>query len=507
MGQTEDSQRLKSRLSDQIWRLNNLYWITNEKGIKLKLHLNWVQRQILKNMWFLNIILKSRQHGVTTFFCIFFLDICLFNSNIRAGIIAHNREDAEAFFKDKVKFAYDNLPEGIKASRIADTSNAREIAFNNNSIIRVGTSLRSSTLQYLHVSEFGKICKDFPEKAKEIVTGAFNTVAVGQFIAIESTAEGKDGYFFNYCQEAIDRIGKLHSKLEFKFHFYAWWEDPKNTVDPKGVIIVQEILDYIRGLQSEQKIQLDAGQQAWYYLKWKQLGELIKKEQPSFVDEAFESAIEGSYYITQMRKIKIENRICKLPLLDGFQVSTWWDLGVNDAMTIWFTQIIGREIRVIDYYENSGEGFPFYAKVLRDRKYDYGSHNAPFDINVKEMGTGKTRIQSAKELGIKFTACAKIPLADGIEAVRRILSYCWFDEVKCHKGINHLKDYRKEWNEKLGCYRDQPLHNAASHGADGFRTLAVGHNFTDSGQSLDKRFRPRRHQYSNKGYDALNYSG
>ena len=456
----------------------------------------------------MNLILKSRQLGVTTFICIYFLDICLFNPNIRAGIIAHNREDAEAFFNDKVKFAYDNLPEGIKASRTADTSNARELAFNNNSVIRVGTSLRSSTLQYLHISEFGRICKDFPEKAKEIVTGSFNTVTVGQFIFIESTAEGKEGYFFKYCQEAMEKVGKPISKLEFRFHFYAWWQDPKNTIDPKGVVINGEIGTYLHDLQHTQKIPLDDGQKAWYQLKWNRQGEEMKKEHPSFPDEAFESAIQGSYYLTQMRKIKQENRICKLPLEDGFQVSTWWDLGMDDSTVIWFTQTIGREIRCIDYYENNGEGLAFYAKILRERGYDYGTHNAPFDISVKELGTGKSRLEVAEGLGIKFNVVAKLSIEDGIGAARKMLNFCWFDEAKCHKGINYLKDYRKQWNEKLGCYRDQPLHNKASHGADAFRTLAVGHNFTDDGESLAKKFRPKKRSYdTNKGYDALNYSG
>ena len=496
-------RNLKPRLSDPLWRLNNLYWITDAEGKRVKFQLNWVQTQLYNHLWFLNIILKSRQLGITTFICLYFLDICLFHSNIRAGIIAHNREDAEAFFNDKIKFAYDNLPEDVKEAVTADTSNARELAFSNNSIIRVGTSLRSSTLQYLHVSEFGKICKDFPEKAREIVNGSFNTVKVGQFIFIESTAEGKEGDFYKYCQEAQDKIGQTISKLEFRFHFFAWWQDPGNTIEAKGVVIPSEISDYIRTLQ-QAGIELSAGQQAWYALKWKQLGEDMKKEHPSSPDEAFESAIQGSYYLTQLRKIQQEHRICRLPLESGFSVDTWWDLGMDDNMTIWFTQTIGREIRVIDYYENSGEGLAFYADVLRGKGYSYGKHCAPHDIAVRELGTGKSRLEVAQTLGIKFEVAAKLSIEDGIQAVRKILDFCWFDEAKCHKGLNGLKDYRKEWNEKLGCYRDKPLHNAASHPADAFRTLAVGHRFTDEGKSLDERFEPRQKSYDTN-YDVLNY--
>ncbi|MCK5617461.1 hypothetical protein KAR91_87165 [Candidatus Pacearchaeota archaeon] len=223
----KDSQEykdFKKNLGNQKWRLNHLYWIVNEKGERVKFNLNMVQQILFKFLWFLSIILKSRQHGVTTFFCILFLDICLFNSNQRTGIIAHNREDAEAFFKDKVKFAYDNLPIEIKEAIPAKTDSARELLFNNNSAIRVGTSLRSGTLQYLHISEFGKLCKKFPDKAKEIVTGALNTVHAGQFIAIESTAEGNEGYFFDYCQDAKKKKeGRVKlTKLDFKFFFFPF---------------------------------------------------------------------------------------------------------------------------------------------------------------------------------------------------------------------------------------------------------------------------------------------
>ena len=439
--------------------------------------------------------------------------MCLFHSNIRAGIIAHIREAAETFFNDKIKFAYDNLPEDIKAARTADTSNARELAFNNNSIIRVGTSLRSSTLQYLHVSELGKICKDSPEKAREIITGAFNTVKVGQFITIESTAEGKEGAFFDYCTESIEKIGKVISKLEFKFHFFAWWQDPGNTIDPKGIIISSDINDYIRGLQNlaidwmpEKRvgIELSAGQQAWYFLKWKQLGEDMKKEHPSFPDEAFESAIQGSYYLTQMRKISQEGRICKLPIESGYPVDTWWDLGMDDSMSIWFTQTIGREVRVIDYYENNGEGLAFYADVLRDKSYPYGKHTGPHDLAVRELGTGKSRLEVAGELGITFEVAPMLSVHDGINAVRKILDFCWFDEAKCYDGIKGLKDYRKEWNPKLGCYRDKPLHNAASHPADAIRTMAVSHNFDDVGKELGYKTTRKQSTYS-MDYNVLDY--
>ena len=183
---------LKRILNDPFLRLNSLYYIVDKAGKKTKFRLNWAQEELYKNMWYCNVILKARQLGLSTFVGLLFLDRCLFNDNVSAGIIAHTREDAEKLFK-RIKFSYDNLPDFIKDERKATTDSARELQFSNGSYLRVGTSMRGSTLQYLHISEFGKICAKFPEKAQEIITGSLNTLASGQYVFIESTAEGSGG--------------------------------------------------------------------------------------------------------------------------------------------------------------------------------------------------------------------------------------------------------------------------------------------------------------------------
>ena len=182
-------------LAQSPWeRLNSLYYITTFRGTKIPFRANPTQKQLYDDLWYCNIILKARQLGISTFICLLFLDRCLWNDNVAAGIICHTREDAEMMFK-RVKFAYDNLPDFIKSNITATIDSARELVFNNGSSIRVGTSMRSSTLQYLHISEFGKICAKYPEKATEVITGSLNTVAAGQYVFIESTAEGREGYF------------------------------------------------------------------------------------------------------------------------------------------------------------------------------------------------------------------------------------------------------------------------------------------------------------------------
>jgi len=469
---------LQERLKSRTWRLSHLYWIVNEQGQKVLFKPNAVQVALLRGLWFLSIILKSRQHGVTTFFCILFLDACLFNSNVRAGIIAHNREDAESFFRDKVKFAYDNLPVDLRAIRPARSDSARELSFSNNSAIRVGTSMRSATLQYLHISEFGKICAKFPERAIEIITGSLNTVHVGQHITIESTAEGNHGHFYDFCQIAKKLMaqGVKLTPMDFKFFFFAWWQDPKNRLPIYDVVLPSAMVTYFESLEAKHGIKLDGPQKAWYSKKWVTQGDLMKREHPSTPEEAFEAAIEGAYFATQFQKVYREGRIRSVPYDSDYPVDTWWDLGVGDDTSIWFKQTIAKQIRFIDYYANSGEGLDHYAGILEDRGYNYGTHVAPHDIEVRELGArgAKTRKQTAyDEYGLKFVTAPRLPKDDQIAAARGTLAVSWFDEEKTPEGVKGLENYRKEWDPTRATWRNTPYDNWAAHPADAFETGSV----------------------------------
>jgi hypothetical protein len=480
------------RLGERQWRLNNLYSIIDATGNRVLFQPNGIQHQLNHNLWYLNLILKSRQHGITTDICILYLDYCLFTPNIRAGIIAHTRDDAEIFFNDKIKYAYDNLPDQVKGMVPAESRSARELSFGNNSAIRVGTSLRGSTLQLLHISEFGKICAKYPDKAKEIVTGSLNTVHPGQVITIESTAEGKSGYFYDYCTEAHKgslRNGRL-SPLEWRLFFFPWYEDAKNTVAASNIPIPDTMNVYFRSLEAGQHIDLTENQKAWYYLKWKLQGTDMKREYPSTFDEAFEASLEGAYFARQFERIYREGRITHVPYEEGYPVHTFWDLGMNDTTDIWFAQKILNQWRIIDFYENNGEGLSHYAQVLRSKGYEYGSHYAPHDIEVRELGTGKTRKEQAEAYGIAFSVAPKLPKADQIEAARNILQHCWFDEAKCNDGIKGLEAYRKAWDDRNACYKNDPLHDWASNPADAFEVFAV--MSSDIGRKSSSGFRPRR---------------
>jgi phage terminase large subunit len=188
---------------------------------------------------------------------------------------------------------------------------------------------------------------------------------------------------------------------------------------------------------------------------------------------SFEAAVRGAYYGKEMNDA--EDRICGVPYDPRLPVHTAWDLGVADSTVIWFIQTIGRETRVIDVLKGEGVGLDWYAKRLQERDYLWGNHYLPHDIEVRELGTGKSRREVLSGLGIRATVCPNIPLADGIQAVRMLLPTCWFDKVKCKEGIEALRMYRREYDDKRQEFKVNPLHDWTSHYADALRYFAVGH--------------------------------
>lgn len=200
---------------------------------------------------------------------------------------------------------------------------------------------------------------------------------------------------------------------------------------------------------------------------------------------SFEAAIQGAYYGKEMAEAEREKRICRVPYDKATDVITAWDLGIGDATAIWFCQQVGQEYHLIDYVENSGVGLDWYAGELKSRPYVYASHLLPHDVEAKELGTGKSRKEVLEQLGIKVTVAPKLRVEDGISAVRLVLNRCWFDADKCRRGIEALKQYRTEFDEQRKVFRDKPLHDWTSHGADAMRYLFTGIKKTEKAQWSD----------------------
>lgn len=205
---------------------------------------------------------------------------------------------------------------------------------------------------------------------------------------------------------------------------------------------------------------------------------LSEEEANAFIDQEYycswDSPVIGSYFGSAMRRAEEDGRICNVPYEPQIKVNTYWDLGMDDSMSIWFAQLVNREIRCIDYIEATGEGLEYYARELDKKGYAYDEHYAPHDISVRELGTGVSRLESAQKLGIRFKV-VKAPdhKEDGINAIRMMIPRVWFDKTKCKRGIAGLKGYSKEWNDKQQVYKNSPKHDWTSHPTDAFQTMAL----------------------------------
>lgn len=190
---------------------------------------------------------------------------------------------------------------------------------------------------------------------------------------------------------------------------------------------------------------------------------------------SFSAGVPGAYYAGLLDLAERDGRLARVPWEPRLPVTTAWDLGIGDATAIWFAQIVGSaEIRVIDYFEANGVPLSHYARHLGTLPYVYGEHLLPHDVAVRELGTGTTRLETLRQLGIRARVLKPQPLEDGIEAVRALLPRCWFDAAKCARGLEALRLYRPAYDARADLFSARPLHDWTSHGSDAFRYLALG---------------------------------
>ena len=484
-----DVSKLTAALDDPLWRLSNLYKIItkaddDDDGMVVTFKPNRAQRRLIRRLWHRNLILKARQLGFSTLVCILWLDTALFSKEpIRCGIIAQDREAAEALFRGKVKFAYDNLPDWLRERMPLAKATASELEFaHNGSSIRVATSMRSGTIHRLHISEFGKICAKFPDKAREVVTGSIPAVPKSGICIIESTAEGQDGYFYEMTKraQALAEQGAELTVKDWRFHFYAWWMAPEYAIDPDGVVFTEADLAYFNEVEAKIGRALTEGQRAWYVTTrradFADEAPLMWQEYPSFPDEAFQVSTEGCYYATQLATARKQGRILKTLPIEAAPVNTFWDLGRGDMTAIWCHQRVGPENRWIRYYEASGEDLSHYVAWLQKQGFTFGTHYLPHDAVYKRLGETPDTNLSLKEMlerlmpGQRFEIVPRVSTtAAGIQATRNQFASCWFSEEGCDLGLKRLANYRKQWDKTRSCWKDEPMHDDNSHGADAFR--------------------------------------
>lgn len=489
-----------SPLASRAWRIQNLYTILDADGKLVPFVPNLAQREFYNNLWYCNHVLKARKLGFSTLIEILNLDDALFIPNLVCGIVDKTMDDAKKKLR-MVKLAYDNLdnkdlhPEtwqigrAIKKAVGIKSSTAESLEFLNGSVFFCGVSLRGGTINRLHVSELGATAVKAPQKAEEIVTGAFNALTPGNRIDIESTHEGgRIGVHYRLLRKAMLQDPQQLTAVDFRFHFFAWWQDPRYTLHD-GFAIRPEIKDYFARLSRDTGRTFTMGQMLWYDRKQLTQGHGMKKEFPSTPGEAFEAISENAIYGKEMADLRAAGRILDFGLEQQLPIFSFIDIGLSDYLSVWLVQPVGRWFLVLDWMEWEGlPGTRLNDKMLLwERKWDkpIAAHYVPHDAERRSPNDGTSYVQALKTGGMKnIRVVPRTPdVWLGIGYAREILPHCYFHKTNCDtprthggqefpSGVACLEGYQKAMPGASGTLREMPLHDAFSHSSDAFRTFA-----------------------------------
>lgn len=502
-GYTEEE--LREVLKDPHWRIRNLYYVLDKDGNTVLFQPNEVQAKFLDEIWYRNVIPKARQRGFSTVVQLMMLDACLFVPNTGAAIIAQDEDTAKGIRNNKIKFAYDRLPGFLRAANPLTTDNVTELQWANGSFMLVALSTRGRTLQWLHVSEYGKICAHAPDKAQEIKSGSLPSVDQHGVIVIESTAEGTEGDFFEKCQRARSLVdaGRRFSlsPMDYRLHFASWWDADEYETDPALVVVSDADNAYFHRLEGEIGRPISAAKRAWYVAKRdNDFGgdqETMWSQYPSTIAEAFMVSTEGTYLADQLSLARRQGRITRVPWNPARPVDTFWDLGYgSDDTCIWFFQQEGMADKFICFLEFHGEPPSVVVRAMQALGYVWGKHFLPHDGNKRNVNalTLKTYADMLSDLGLKNIEI--VPRTDdlvqAINLMRDDFSTDWYDEELCADGLKHLGGYRKDWNARLGVWSTTPRQNGHQHAADARRQKSQAKAAGMLGRRADRGGAPKR---------------
>lgn len=503
----ESKQELSKLLADKRWRLFSwkLYFIKDKYWKKIPFIPNKFQTEYYDNRHTKNIILKARQLGFSTFIAIDKLDDALFTSYSNYWIIAQNIDAAASIFDEKIRFWFDNLPDWLRSNFKLNTDRKWEMKFENNTnSISVDTSFRWWTLQWLHISEYWKICNKYPEKAREIQTWALNTVAPTSRVDIESTAEWNSWNFFEMTQRSmiLKEQNKTLTDMDYKFFFFPWFIDQTYEL-PVWDNIRQETIQYFQKLKQDRYIQkyypdtdFSEMKMRWYQKKEEEQWDDMQREYPSFPKEAFDLAVKWAYFEKELSITRTQNRVWNFLYDPRLPVWTAWDLWWAwwwDETAIWFYQIINKEIRLIDYWEWSWVWMTEIASTIVNPRYkNYETHYMPHDIKVTEYSTWVSRLETARNvLNWDVQVVPKLSISDWIWAIRDMFPNCYFNETKTFSWLTALWWYKRDYDDKNWVFRDKPKHDKNSNWSDAFRYLAVTYkNLTETKDDTEPEYLP-----------------
>ncbi len=496
------------------WRLEHLYWIENKLGAMQRFTMNKAQRRLHDELWYRNDILKARQLGISTYVAMLMLDMLLFRNNYHGGIIDKSLPDAQQKL-GKLRFAWEHLdylpPEATDEDRCLARIGASikeltgiekrgerrpcvesrsELAFTNGSNVRVGTNLRGGTIQFLHVSELAHVSVHAPWRAREIRTGAVNTVPPSGLILKESTHEGgRYGVNYEMTRQAMDNMGREElTPLDFRFFFFSWFDQPEYTLPGRGGW-GHELSEYFLSLEHETGIRLEDGQKRWYARMTHVMGGAMRQEYPGTPTEAFSAGEDGSIYGSRMMAIREKGQVGMSFDADKTAPTfTAWDLGLSDHTAIWLIQVMGNSFHWLDYYAANQQPLAHYAdKMMEWRRMhgiDFTAHLLPHDA-ARRDAHGVSYVENLTKLGIRHVRVVPrtTDVWSGINTLRELLLRSFFHLRTLERtrnlrgelepgGVERLELYRSHPPGRDGARTEMPVHDGNSHTADAARTFA-----------------------------------
>ena len=475
---------------------------------------NSAQMRLHKNLWHRNAILKARQLGISTYVAMLILDRCLFTPNFHAGIIDKTLPDAEQKL-DKIRFAWEHLdylpptpnPQeqalAMLGGMIKQATGAQKrgewrpsadargrLAFANGSDVRLGTTLRGGTLQLLHVSELAHVSVHAPWRAREIRTGAVNTVPAEGTIIMESTHEGgRYGVNYEMLLQAMENNARAElSPLDFRFFFFSWFDHPDYALPGRQRGWDDALGAYFDKLEKDGGIRLTHGQKLWYSRMQRTMGAAMRQEYPSTPHEAFTTGNDGAIYGAQIARLREQGRIgTAFAYKAGEPLYTAWDLGLSDHTALWLIQHYGGQVYWLNHYAANQLPLEHYAGKIHEWEQSYGpiaTHFLPHDAAHRDPH-GQSYVESLAACGIRTVRVVpRTPdVWRGINALRGLLARSWFHREtlaerttprgdKEPSGLTCLEMYHSAPPDAGGACREAPVHDRFSHSADAARMFA-----------------------------------
>lgn len=499
-----EEREVAATLGNRGWRLRNLYLIRDEAGILRPLELRAEQEEFLSRRHHRNFVPKARKLGMSTIIVLDNLDACIWDPGTTAAHVDKTLEDAiKKLAIARLAWQHGpNHPDPViaeiwraihaKTRLIADS--ATKLEWSNGSIQTAGTSFVGGTPQRLHVSEYGPIAAQQPERSREILRGSINAVPVEGIVDVETTMEGGPfGECYQLFKLALERAGQDDelTPLDWRLHFFPWFGHPSYdlVLDHKKPLL-QETVEYFEELESKHGIVVSHSRKVWYESKRREQREQMWTQYPSIPSECVRTTVAGQIY-PEVTTLRAKKRVYEFEHERGLPMFTAWDLGISDFTDGWVIQPAARELLWLAWYEGEGHGAAKVADVIRAWEGEFGmrfsAHFVPHDADTREKGSGESWIHHLINAGIPRESIVVVPRTPdvwvGINALRDLLPRSWFhsrcdvqrlneDGVTLPSGLDCLENYRKTPPTPGGVLREMPLHDACSHTADAARTFA-----------------------------------